>query len=116
MSLIEQINKWIEERGSAAVLEKNLAFLRDQIADMETRHLRENADLKVKHEREISTLKAQQFGLENLPTQTGLAPCPSCGQKKWQDVVRRPALPPRKGYVQIYKCGGCGHRLERHSP
>ncbi len=116
MSLIEQIDKWIQERGSAAVLEKHLAFLRDQIASMEARHQREVADLKAEHTKEIAALKEQQTQRQDALPRTQRDSCPHCGQPRGRQVVRRPERPPCGGYVEIYECDGCGERYERHLP
>jgi hypothetical protein len=53
--LVELINGWIVERGSAVVQEKHIAFLRDQIVALENQVAalqEENAQLKHKAESE----------------------------------------------------------------
>ena len=116
MNPLELIDKWIQERGSAAIMRERLELLRDQIKDMEARHGREIAELKATHEKELTAVKAQLAQPRDALPRTQRDLCPHCQKPRGRQVAVRPDRPPSHGHTETYECGACGESYEKHSP
>jgi DNA-directed RNA polymerase subunit M/transcription elongation factor TFIIS len=113
MSLIEQIDKWIQERGSASVLRDHLAYLRDQIEGIQSTHRRELADLRAAHAKEIAELKTTLVQSKTVAPRQGYDVCPHCGQTMGQMAFVRPLRQRGQRQTALYHCDGCGREYEK---